>query len=169
MADNIPLLRFEDGVTRENRSYDGEQIKQADANLLAYPLAIVNDPAQIARDLAYYEARMAPEGPAMSFSILATLYARAGKARQAHALYLQSYRPNQLPPFGVLAETAGGSNPYFVTGAGGSLQALLFGFGGLDIGARGIVQRKAILPVGWTSLELRGVGPQRATFTVAPP
>mgnify|MGYP002130451069 CR=1 FL=1 len=33
----------------------------------------------------------------------------------------------------VLAETAGGTNPYFATGAGGSLQALLFGFGGLDI------------------------------------
>jgi len=166
VADNIPILTFADGTTRENRSYDGVPIKQADANLLAYPLAIVSDKARIARDLAYYETRMAPEGPAMSWSILATLYARGGQADKAHALYLKSYRPNQLAPFGVLAETAGGTNPYFATGAGGSLQALIFGFGGLDFGEKGIVQRRTALPSPWKSLELRGVGPQRATFKV---
>jgi trehalose/maltose hydrolase-like predicted phosphorylase len=166
VASNIPILRFGDGTTRENRTYDGVPIKQADANLLAYPLEIVSDPARIAQDLAYYEARMAPEGPAMSHSILATLYARAGQADRAYALFSQSYRPNQLPPFGVLAETAGGSNPYFATGAGGSLQALLFGLGGLYIGPSGIVQRRGVLPKGWTRLEMRGVGPQRASFEV---
>jgi trehalose/maltose hydrolase-like predicted phosphorylase len=166
VADNIPILTFPDGTTRENRSYDGVPIKQADANLLAYPLGIVSDKARIAKDLAYYEPRMAPEGPAMSFSILATLYARTGQADKAHALYLKSYRPNQLAPFGVLAETAGGTNPYFATGAGGSLQALIFGFGGVAIGEKGIVQRKTALPSPWKSLELRGVGPQRATFKV---
>ncbi|HZV64578.1 MAG TPA: glycoside hydrolase family 65 protein [Telluria sp.] len=166
VAANIPILRFADGVTRENASYDGVPIKQADANLLAYPLAIVSDPARIAQDLAYYEPRMAPDGPAMSHSILATLYARLGKPEPAYALFLKSYRPNQLPPFGVLAETAGGGNPYFATGAGGTLQALIFGFGGLDITEAGIVQRKSALPAGWKRLEIRGVGPRRETFSV---
>ncbi|HYC84265.1 MAG TPA: glycoside hydrolase family 65 protein, partial [Chryseosolibacter sp.] len=38
VAQNIPILKFADGTTRENASYDGVDIKQADVNLLAYPL-----------------------------------------------------------------------------------------------------------------------------------
>lgn len=166
VAANIPILTFADGTTRENATYDGVPIKQADANLLAYPLAIVSAPDRIASDLAYYGPRMSPAGPAMSHAILATLYARGGQPEQAYRLFLDSYRPNQLPPFGVLAETAGGSNPYFATGAGGVLQALLFGFGGLDITAAGLVQHPASLPAGWRRLEIRGAGPQRTTYTV---
>lgn len=166
VAANIPILTFADGTTRENASYDGVPIKQADVNLLAYPLSIVTDPAHIAKDLAFYEKRMSPEGPAMSNSILATLYARAGKSADAYRLFIASYRPNQVAPFGVLAETAGGNNPYFATGAGGTLQAVIFGFAGLDITAAGIVQRKTTLPATWKGLEIRGVGPTRANFSV---
>lgn len=166
VAANIPILRFGDGTTRENATYDGVAIKQADVNLLAYPLDIVTDRARIAQDLAYYEPRMSAEGPAMSHSIVATLYARNGQAEQAHQAYLKSYRPNLLAPFGVLAETAGGNNPYFATGAGGSLQALMFGFGGLDIGKKGLVQRKTALPKQWKRLEIRGAGPRRENYEV---
>ena len=66
----------------------------------------------------------------------------------------------------MLAETASSSNPYFATGAGGTLQAVMFGFGGLDITAAGIVQRRTALPVQWKRLEIRGVGPTRANFAV---
>lgn len=166
VAANIPILTFADGTTRENASYDGVPIKQADVNLLAYPLAIVTDRARIAKDLAYYERRMSPEGPAMSNSILSTPYARAGKAEEAYRLFLSSYRPNQVAPFGVLAETAGGDNPYFATGAGGTLQAIIFGFGGLDITDSGFVQHKSALPAAWTRLEIRGVGPKRFNYVV---
>jgi len=155
VAANIPILHFADGVTRENATYDGVPIKQADANLLAYPLSVVQQPAQIARDLAYYEQRMSPEGPAMSYSILATLYARLGQPETAWRWFQKSYRPNQVAPFGVLAETAGGSNPYFATGAGGTLQAVLFGFGGLDITEAGLVQGAKVLPPGWKKLEIK--------------
>lgn len=41
-------------------------------------------------------------------------------------------------PFGVFAETKGGNNPYFLTGAGGVLQSVIFGFGGFNIGEKGI-------------------------------
>lgn len=36
-------------------------------------------------------------------------------------------------PFRVFAETATSDSSYFMTGAGGLLQAVLFGFGGLEI------------------------------------
>ena len=38
VAKNIPILKFEDGATRENATYNGVMIKQADVNLLSYPL-----------------------------------------------------------------------------------------------------------------------------------
>ena len=78
VAENIPILTFEDGVTRENATYSGAIIKQADVNLLAHPLGLITDENQIRKDLEYYEPRMSPDGPAMGFSTLATLYAQLG-------------------------------------------------------------------------------------------
>lgn len=158
VADNIPILTFPDGTTRENATYEGETIKQADANLLAFPMDIVTDEKRIRQDLAYYEPRMDPKGPAMGLSALSTLYARLGEHERAYRLFKQSYKPNEVPPFGVLAETAGGTNPYFATGAGGTLQAVLFGFGGLSITDEGLVQgSKTVLPKAWRGLRLKGV------------
>ncbi|MCB0620482.1 MAG: glycoside hydrolase family 65 protein, partial [Saprospiraceae bacterium] len=164
VADNIPILQFADGTTRENATYEGETIKQADVNLLAYPLDLISGEVAIRRDLEYYGARMDPRGPAMGFSVLATLYARLQEPEKAYELFLQSYRPNEVPPFGVLAETANGTNPYFATGAGGMLQAVIFGFAGLEVTDQGIVQLPARLPAGWKSLRLTGVGSKEASF-----
>ncbi|WP_461090532.1 glycosyl hydrolase family 95 catalytic domain-containing protein [Spirosoma gilvum] len=166
VADNIPILKFPDGITKENRTYDGVMIKQADVNLLAYPLTIVKDEASIKKDLSYYEPRYSPEGPAMGWSVLSTLHARLGEPDKAYDWFVKSYKPNEVPPFGVLSETAGGSNPYFATGAGGMLQAVLNGFGGLDITDAGIVQLKTKLPKKWKSLTIKGVGPQLKTVQV---
>ena len=47
VAENIPILRMSDGVTQEHASYKGEGIKQADVNLLAYPLKVITDSGQI--------------------------------------------------------------------------------------------------------------------------
>lgn len=54
VANNIPILKFPDGTTREHATYNGEGIKQADVNLLAYPLREVSDPRSIRKDLNYY-------------------------------------------------------------------------------------------------------------------
>lgn len=166
VAANIPVLKFPDGTTKENRTYNGEQIKQADVNLLSFPLDFIQDRSQIEKDLAYYENRMSPEGPAMGFSVLATLHARLGNTQKAYEIFQQSYKRNAVPPFGVLAETAGGTNPYFATGAGGMLQSVIFGFGGLRVSDEGISQLKSALPSSWKTLQLKGVGVERRTYTV---
>jgi trehalose/maltose hydrolase-like predicted phosphorylase len=166
VAQHIPILKFPDGVTRENATYDGVDIKQADVNLLAYPLEIISDKAQLERDLVYYEKRMSPQGPAMGNAVLSTLYSRLGKADQAFEIFVRSYKLNEVPPFGVLAETAGGTNPYFATGAGGMLQAVIFGFGGLSISDSGITQLKTSLPKNWKSVEIKGVGVNKTSFRV---
>jgi trehalose/maltose hydrolase-like predicted phosphorylase len=168
VAQNIPILKFPDGTTKENRTYDGVEIKQADVNLLAYPLDFITDRAQLEKDLKYYEPRMSPNGPAMGNSVLCALYAKLGSPDKAYEWFVKSYKPNEVPPFGVISETAGGTNPYFATGAGGMLQAVLGGFGGLQITDQGIIQVKSILPKKWKSIKITGVGPTQKTFTNKP-
>lgn len=165
VANNIPVLKFPDGVTREHATYNGEGIKQADVNLLAYPLKEVKDAAAIRKDLEYYEQRVPNEGtPAMTQAVFTTLYARLGNQEKAYHWFKDAFIPNLNPPFRVIAETKGGTNPYFATGAGGILQSVLMGFGGLEITPAGITQIKTVLPANWKSVTITGVGVQNRTF-----
>ena len=164
---NIPVLTFPDGLTKEHATYNGEGIKQADVNLLAYPLKFITDKKQILKDLAYYETRIPDAGtPAMTHAIFALLYARTGNAEKAYQYFKEAYQPNLNPPFRVIAETKGGTNPYFATGAGGVLQSVLMGFGGLDIIGKGIIQLPTALPSTWKSLKITGVGVEKKEFSV---
>ena len=174
VGDNIIILKFPDGTTREHASYNGEPIKQTDANLLSYPLSIVTDEATMRKDLDYYWKTLGDNipgrkgsSPAMAQAIFCILNARFNNTETAYAQFMDSFKPNEAPPFGVLAETAGGTNPYFSTGAGGFLQTLIFGFGGLEFTDAGIVQKyKPKLPKGWKSLTIKGVGVEKKTFTI---
>lgn len=164
IADNIRILEFEDGVTREYDGYDGGIIKQADANLLAYPLGIITDPKEIRKDLEYYIGRIDDNAPAMSHSVFCVQYARLGDGERAYELFRRSYEPNSKPPFGVITETPFSDNPYFATGAGGMLQAVINGFCGLEITDKGVVQLPAALPPHWKSVTVKGVGPEMKTY-----
>lgn len=167
VANNIPILKMDDGITKEHATYKGEGIKQADVNLLSYPLNEITDPKQIKKDLDYYSVRVPTEGtPAMTQAIFSLLYARIGDQDKALHFFKDSYVPNLLPPFNVIAETKGGTNPYFATGAGGILQAVLNGFGGLEITPAGLTQIKSVLPKTWKSLTLKGIGPTGKTYVV---
>jgi trehalose/maltose hydrolase-like predicted phosphorylase len=164
---NIPILRFPSGITREHATYNSELIKQADVILLAYPLVEVTDPKRILQDLEHYEPRTDhDDGPAMTKSIMSILYGRLGFPDKAYDLFLAGYQPNQRPPFGVLAESANGSNPYFATAAGGLLQSLIYGFGGLKITDDGLVQVPSKLPRRWRSVTLKGIGPDARNYVV---
>ncbi len=168
VAENIPVLKMSDGVTREYADYNGTGIKQADVNLLSYPLGYYSDPAQIRKDLLYYQTRVPDAGtPAMTHAIFALLYARLGEGDSAYRYFKESYQPNLNPPFRVIAETKGGTNPYFATGAGGILQSLLMGFGGLDITSKGLVQLPSRLPSGWKTLTITGAGISKKNYHVS--
>lgn len=76
---NIRILRFKDGITREHATYNGEMIKQADVNLLGYPLYFVGDAEWQKKDMEYYVDKIDPQnGPAMSYSVFCVQYARMG-------------------------------------------------------------------------------------------
>jgi trehalose/maltose hydrolase-like predicted phosphorylase len=165
VADNIPILEFEEGVTREHATYDGEMIKQADVNLLTYPLNMVQDSDQMRKNLNYYQQRVDENGPAMTHSVYSVIYSRLGDPSDAYNLFKKGFQPNKLPPFGVIAEVAGGTNPYFATGAGGMLQAVLAGFGGIELTNDGIQQIETSLPREWRSVTITGVGKDDLTIT----
>lgn len=165
VAEGLRILTFEGGVTREHATYDGRLIKQADVNLLGYPLGIISDAEQQRKDMDYYLGRIdTVNGPAMSYSVFSIQYARLGDAGSAYKMFCRSYRPNSRPPFGVIAETATSNNPYFATGAGGMLQAVINGFCGLEITDKGIRQLPSVLPGHWRKLTITGVCPERKTF-----
>lgn len=172
VADNLIILKMADGTTQEHAQYKGEPIKQADVNLLSYPLNIVTDEATIKKDLDFYWKALGDNqpgrkgsSPAMAHGVFSILNARLGNTETAFAQFEDSYKPNAVPPFGVLSETAGGTNPYFATGAGGFLQTLLNGWCGLEITDAGIVQKyQPKLPKGWRSITIKGVGVEKKTY-----
>lgn len=169
VAANIPILQFPDGVTKEHASYTGQPIKQADVNLLAYPLKEITDTNQIKKDLAYYETRLPHNGtPAMTQSIFSLLYSRLGNKEKTSAWFAEAYAQNFRPPFRTIAETKDSKSTYFLTGAGGVLQAVMMGFGGLDITDQGIQKIKSTLPNGWKKLTLTGIGPKRENIVINP-
>ncbi len=166
VADKTAILKFADGTVREHSSYEGETIKQADVNLLSYPLGIITDKETQEKNLNYYTPKMDAKGPAMAQAVLSIMHSKHGSPEKAYELWKQSYQPNKVPPFGVLAETAGGTNPYFATGAGGMLQTLIYGFAGLKATEEGIVQEERKLPKKWKAIRITGVGVERETFEV---
>jgi trehalose/maltose hydrolase-like predicted phosphorylase len=163
---NLPVLKMENGVTREHETYKGEKIKQADVNLLSYPLKEITAEEQVRKDLEYYETRVGEGSPAMTHAIFAVLYARLNNPEKAFKAFREAHVPNKKNPFGVLSESAGGTNPYFATGAGGFLQSVLYGFGGLEITPGGLVQLKTALPNNWKSLTLKSIGKDKKTYSV---
>ena len=169
IADRMFFEKMANGVTSEHVGYNGANIKQADVNLLAFPHKLITDKEQILRDLDYYSTKVPQvRTPAMTQSMFSIICTRCGEREQAWKWFLDSYRPNALPPFGVLAEFKGGTNPYFSTGAGGTLQSVIFGFAGLDFNPKGgIIQVKEhSLPAHWKRLTIKGVGPEKKSFTI---
>lgn len=166
VADKIRILK-KDGITMEYDGYSGQTIKQADANLLAYPLHVITDKNQIEKDLNYYAEKVdKKDGPAMAHGILSVMYSKLGNEEKAYDHFVKSYLPNSRPPFNVFSESANSNNPYFATGAGAMLQAVIYGFGGVEITDNGFVQGKSQLPKKWKSLIIKGLGKNNETIEV---
>jgi len=161
------MIHKENGITQNYKGYKGQIIKQADVNLLAYPLHIITDKDQIKRDLEYYADKIdKKDGPAMAYGILSVLYSKLDDKDKAYDYFVKSYLPNSRPPFGVFSESAASNNPYFATGAGAMLQAVIYGFGGVEQTDSGLKYNKGSLPKKWKSLKIIGLGPENKTIFI---
>jgi trehalose/maltose hydrolase-like predicted phosphorylase len=82
-----------------------------------------------------------------------------GDAAAAAAWFATNFTGGTLkPPFNVRTETSDNYVGYFLTGSGGYIQSLLYGFSGLRIRDAGLVEAYApVLPASWHSLTLQNV------------
>ena len=82
-----------------------------------------------------------------------------GKDADATAWFATNFTGGTFkPPFNVRTETSDNNVGYFLTGSGGYLQSLIYGFSGLRIRESGLVEAYApVLPASWHSLTLRNL------------
>ncbi|XP_061465855.1 protein-glucosylgalactosylhydroxylysine glucosidase isoform X2 [Rhineura floridana] len=111
----------------------GEQVKQADVVLLGFPVMYPMDPEVRRNDLEMYEPVTDPQGPAMTWSMFAVGWLELkeiGRAQQQ----LSKCFSNISEPFKIWVENSDGSGTVnFLTGMGGFLQAVIFGYTGFRI------------------------------------
>lgn len=172
--DDTSLLTYADDPVRG--------YKQAAAVLAIYPL---QDPGAEKQARAMVE-RFAPKttvnGPAMSDSIHAVIWARIDEGARAYEAWRQSWVPFTDHPLMLFSEKRRLETTYFTTGAAGALQSVLYGFLGIriDFGQEPVadwsksLQRGAWisvtphLPPSWKSAKLKNfwVLGKRYTLTV---
>jgi hypothetical protein len=82
-----------------------------------------------------------------------------GSGADAAAWFSGNFSGGTLkPPFNVRTETADNNVGYFLTGSGGYVQSLVYGFSGLRIREPGLIAAyPPVLPPGWKSLTLHNL------------
>jgi len=111
---------------------EGTTIKQADTILVGYPLMYDMKESTRRNDLAMYETVTDIGGPAMTWGMHAVGHLELGQEEQAQDLFRRSYEPYVHPPFYMWTENILGTGAVnFLTGMGGFLQGVLFGYLGL--------------------------------------
>ncbi len=154
-------------------TYDGDSIrgyKQAAAVLSIYPLQYPPAEAQAHVMMNRFSDKVTKNGPAMTDSIHALIWARIGETEKAYETWHKSWKPFVFGPFMQFSEKRSRPATYFVTGAAGSLQTVLYGFLGIRIDsqqASGSLWSKHLptgewlsikpnLPTAWKSVKLKG-------------
>ncbi|NWI53990.1 PGGHG glucosidase, partial [Calyptomena viridis] len=134
----------------------GELVKQADVVLLGFPLMHPMS-AEIRRnDLEMYEPVTDLAGPAMTWSMFAMGWLELKEVQRAQT-QLHKCFSNITEPFKVWVENSDGSGAVnFLTGMGGFLQAILFGYTGLRITRSGLPFNPAF-PQDITKMKVSGV------------
>ena len=118
-------------------------VKQADVVLLHYPLGMIMRRSTLLNDLRVYAPRTNPYGPAMTWGIFSITYKDAGLEAEAETYFTKGHALNNRGPFfawheGLPTDCADGREPCdhqgcpnFLTGAGGFMQNVIHGYGGV--------------------------------------
>ncbi|NXB16999.1 PGGHG glucosidase, partial [Rhagologus leucostigma] len=134
----------------------GEPVKQADVVLLGFPLMHPMSAEVRRNDLEMYEPVTDPAGPAMTWSMFAVGWLELKELQRARS-QLEKCFSNITEPFKVWVENSDGSGAVnFLTGMGGFLQVVLFGFTGFRITRSGLLFDPAF-PDDITKLNVSGV------------
>jgi hypothetical protein len=150
----------------------GGKVKQADVVMLYYPLGLRDDP-KMAADLEFYADKYSPAGPAMTDAVNAILHLALNQTDMARAS-MDLVEMHSHQPFFVWTEDKRAIQKTslidmgcynFLTGAGGYVQALTSGYGGLRITPDGL-RVKGTLPAGASVMALKGLQHAGTIFDV---
>ncbi|CAF1103336.1 unnamed protein product [Rotaria sordida] len=160
--DNVSQIHLE----YENFNPKNATIKQADVVLLGFPLMWPMSKEVRRNDLLTYERMTRDDGPAMTWSMHAIGHLELKDFELAEELFRRSYETYVRPPFNVWTEARSGVGAVnFITGAGGFLQAVFFGYGGLRLTLNELeVMPPSRLPNRSTQLAFHGLKYNGATF-----
>jgi trehalose/maltose hydrolase-like predicted phosphorylase len=151
-----------DSASEFYRTYEGapDSTLGAVTPLLSYPLGVAMSERAKRSQLEQAVQRFLEEGGGamMGNTLLAVDAAELGDRALLDSLLPHSYQAHLRGPFHMLSETPRNDAVNFVTGAGGFLQQVIFGYTGLRIGDGGLEPAfEPLLPSKVTRLVLRNV------------
>lgn len=158
----------------EYDGYKGQTTKQADVELMIYPLGVDMPDDVRTATFDFYKNKAHKNGPAMTSSIHSIIAAELGRPDEAYEHFQNSYKPFLRGPFNMFNEKQSMTwqNTCFLTGCGGTLQSVIYGFAGLRIGNQPAgfkellpgLYIKPCLPRKWKKLEIRNLSWRGKTY-----
>lgn len=147
-----------DKAAQRYRQCDGpdQRAKQADCELLIYPRRLRMSQQVASRTYDFYKANVSRVGPAMTASIYAIIASQLGRPQEAAQRFKESWEPFLVPPYHLFSEKRTIQRTCFITGLSGTLQAILYGFAGLEPTEQDL-RVLPRLPQGWSGLRITGV------------
>jgi len=142
----------------ETNTTDPRGIKQADVVMLGFPFHWTMPDDVRRNDLTYYESVTHPNGPAMTWGIYSIGWLDLANFDEADAMFSRAYLLYSREPFKVWTEVQSGDGAVnFITGQGGFLQNIIFGYGGMRLDIDELRFKKARLPPGTTEIVFRNL------------
>eukprot|EP01052_Picozoa_sp_SAG31_P046084 SAG31_NODE_8671_length_1410_cov_1.205187_2_plen_291_part_00 len=157
--------QWNEQVVEPNRLKPGSaMIKQADTTLMYYPLAVNASDSVRRNDVRMYSQLQDPHGVAMTWGIQAIVSLDIGDVDAAAQYFRKGFEVFARPPFYTWHEgndtdgSAGQGAPNLVTAAGGLLQSVWAGYGGVRFERDDALTIRSPRPLpNSTRLRLRGV------------
>ncbi len=115
--------------------------------LLSYPLQVPMSEQAKRNNLLQAVKRLEEEGTGamMGVTLLTVVAGELGDKELFEKLFPISYKGYLRPPFNALAETPRNDGTNFITGAGGFLQQLIYGFTGLRLNEDGLTKKYSMM------------------------
>jgi trehalose/maltose hydrolase-like predicted phosphorylase len=160
-------LDFDETVPHTIDSWGGSSLP-----MLAYPSLDLPMTAQVRRNDYEYAMRPIVESQrdpnSMGLAPISIAAATIGDAAAATAWFERNYSSGTIkPPFNVRTETAHNNAGYFATASGGLVQNVVYGFTGLRIDDKGLIEAyPPILPAKWQSVTLKNIAFRDARYDI---
>jgi trehalose/maltose hydrolase-like predicted phosphorylase len=141
VMNRIYLLPVEDGIIPEYKGYSGAGIKQADVILAFYPLGYEADKDIILKNIKFYRDKQMYYGPLMSSQIESCILMRLGEKERGLKRLIEGMKEFSKGTHFIPFECRDNDNSVMLTGIGGELQALIYGYYGADLNNTGNIPR----------------------------